>query len=136
MIHPLRPAIPRLPRPRPRLERRAARGHSTSAPLAVSRLHATAGSAAPTRARCAPSPTCPPAARGPRLSPTVPGGGQPKATREALCLACPPACCPQRSALVTRPLHNPRCDGCPCPSIAAPLSCPRSPFASSPASLT
>ncbi|PUZ72121.1 hypothetical protein GQ55_2G368100 [Panicum hallii var. hallii] len=85
MIHPLRPAIPVSP----------ARGRAWSGgpraatpPPPPRRLHATAGSAAPTRARCAPSPTCPPATRGPRLSPTVPGGGQPKATREALCLAC------------------------------------------------
>jgi hypothetical protein len=121
MIRPLHQS--RLPRPRPRLERRAARGHPR-------RLHATAASAAPTRPPGAPSPTCPPCRL--RAPPVThrPRGGQPKATREALC----PACCPQRSPLVTRPLHNPRCDGCPCPSIVAPLSCPfgRSPFASSP----
>jgi hypothetical protein len=122
----------RLPRPRPRLERRAARGHRPPpAPSPSPRHRGERG--APTRARCAPSPTCPPCRPGAPPVTHRPRGGQPKATREALCPACL-LCCPQRSPLVTRPLHNPRCDGCPCPSIAAPLSCPhpRSPFASSP----
>lgn len=105
-------------------------------PTASPPSHATARNARRPLPRCLP-PRVPSGDGGPRLSPTVPGGGQPKATREALCPACLPDCCPQRPPLVTRPRSPstpPDAMGAPCPSIAAPLSCPclRSPFASLP----
>jgi hypothetical protein len=115
MIRPLHQS--RLPRPRPRLERRAARGHPR-------RLHATAASAAPTRPPGAPSPTCPPCRL--RAPPVThrPRGGQPKATREALC----PACCPQRSPLVTRPPSQPPMRWVPLPLDSRAALLPVRPF--------
>ncbi|GJN07384.1 hypothetical protein PR202_ga25212 [Eleusine coracana subsp. coracana] len=65
------------------------------------------------------------------MSPTVPGGGQPKATREALCPACLPDCCPQRPPLVTRPRSPstpPDATGCPLPLDSCAALLPLPPF--------
>jgi hypothetical protein len=110
------------------------RGHPPPRPAPPS--HATAERAG------AHSPRVPPprvlsAVRGPRLSPTVSGGGQPKATREALY----PACCARLSSRAPAPPPHPRCAGCPLPldnraallplhpfPIRLPALAPRPPF--------